>query len=213
MPDLRALRVAQTTSQLLQAKHLKNQPVWLPTVARIPPSSDIARKPPPSFHATSSSSSASRAGKVRKVFAIQRIKYLEDGLRERFYKEHPWELARPVLLIESGHPSTGGGEWTSLRRGGRQVSGECVVQRQMYLMQHDKATREESYRTACEEFYAIRTFEAIEARIAVEEAMAFGTQFDKSQTQVGLELEDRVLQQWRESALQAKSLVQPGVQS
>lgn len=207
MPDLRALRVAQTTSQLLQAKHLKQQPAWLPTVARIPPSTDISRKPPPSFHANK----PSRDGKARKIFELQRIRYTEDRLRQRFYKEHPWELARPVLLVEDSGRSSQKYDWSRIAQKGKQLSGESVIQRQLYLMKTamPRMTTEDAYRTACEEFYRLRRYEALEKRIAVEEAMAYGTEFNKSQTEIGLELEQRVVEQWREKAVAAKSLVQP----
>ncbi|CCG82640.1 37S ribosomal protein S25,mitochondrial [Taphrina deformans PYCC 5710] len=207
MPDLRPLRVAQTTSQLLQAKHLKQQPLWLPTVSRIPPSSDISRKVLPTF----GSAKTAKNRKVKRVFEPQRIKYIEDNLRQRFYKEHPWELARPVLLVENDGQDAAHHDWSKIMQKGKQLSGESVVQRQRYLMTtaSPRLSRDKAYLQACSEFYAIRSHEAIETRIAMEEALAYGTKFDKSQVEVGLELESRVIADWREKALQAKSLVQP----
>lgn len=211
MPDLRPLRVAQTTSQLLKAQHLKQQPVWLPVVARTPPISEFDRKLPPSFHTIRTS----KKGKIRRVFDIQRVRYMEDGLRERFYEEHPWELARPVLLTENDGNDSKNYDWSKIEQPGKQLSGESVVQRQMYLMTQasPKFDKDQAYRKACEEFYKLRTIESVEKRIAVEEAMAFGARFNKSQTEIGLELEDKVVAQWRKQALQARNLVQPNILS
>lgn len=207
MPDLRSLRVAQTTSQLLRAHHLKQQPVWLPVVARTPPITDFERKPPPSFHAIRTS----KKGKVRRVFEPQRIQYTEDKLRARFYQEHPWELARPVLLIENDGNDAHRYDWSRIEQPGKQLSGESVVQRQLYLMREvsPRLGKDQAYRLACEEFYKLRSYEAVERRIAVEEALAFNTQFNKSQTEIGLDLEDKVVAQWREKAIQANNLIQP----
>ena len=204
MPDLRPLRVAQTTSQLLQAQHLKQQPAWLPTVSRIPPSTDLSRKLPPFL----STKRPSRQGKVRRVFDPQPIRYDEDALRRRFYKEHPWELARPVLLVESDCTESRRYDWSKLEQPGKQLSGESVVQRQLHLMTHKKLSVHEAYLQACAEFYKVRSFEAVESRIAMEESMAFGAVFS-SQLEVGLDMESRVLATWREKAIAAKSLVQP----
>lgn len=148
---------------------------------------------------------------MRKVFELQRIRYTEDKLRQRFYKEHPWELARPVLLVENSGKALETYEWSCIKQRGKQLSGESLVQRQLYLMKRaePRMTTEDAYRTACEEFYRERRYEALEKRISVEEAMAFGADLNKSQTEIGLELEQKVIEQWREKAIAAKSLVQP----
>lgn len=203
MPDLRPLKVAQTTTQLLQANHLKQQPLWLPTVSRIPPSSDLSRKPPPKF-----TKAISRA-KKQKIFQPMRIVYAEDKLRDKFYREHPWELARPVLVLENSGDDHKSYNWSRLQQHGKQLTGESVVQRQMWLMNKESMTEKDSYLKATSEFYEARTFEAVEKRVAVEEALAFGADFNKFETQIGLELEDAVLKDWRKKAVAAKSLVSP----
>lgn len=207
MPDLRSLRVAQITSQLLKAQHLKHSPNWLSTVGRTSPIQNFDRRPPPSFHAVR----RSKKNKVRRVFDLQRICYAEDKLRERFYKEHPWELARPVTLVENEGDDSKHHDWSKIEQPGKQLSGESVVQRQIYLMNQNEPRlgKDQAYRRACEEFYKLRMFEAVEKRIAMEEGMAFGALFNKSQTEIGLELEDQVVARWRAQALQARNLTSP----
>lgn len=145
------------------------------------------------------------------MFELQRIRYREDELRKRFFKEHPWELARPVQLLENDGDDTKHHDWSKITQTGKQLSGESVVQRQLYLMTQvsPPMTKDKAYLHACQEFYKLRTFEAVEKRIAMEEAMAFGAQFNKSQVEVGLELEAKVIADWRIKALQARNLVQP----
>lgn len=169
MPDLRPLRVAETTSQLLRIKHLKQQPAWYNPVSRMPPSTDLSRKPstvpsadqvpgslfpstgsvssltssPPLDATTTTTTTVSgsrrRGKKVKRLFEPRLIVYPEDRLRSRFYREHPWELARPVLLSENDGSSdiyrNARTDWSrGLRQPGRRVTGESVVQRWMYLM-------------------------------------------------------------------------------
>ena len=204
MPDLRSLRVAQTTSQLLQAKHLKEQPLWLPTVARIPPSTDFSRKLPPKFNATKS------LAKKQRIFQPNRIQYVEDAIRSKFYKEHPWELARPRLVLENTGNDASQNDWSKLQQKGK-LSGESVVQRSLWLMNNKALSKQEAYKLACAEFYALRKREAVESRIAVEEAMSYGAVF-KFETEIGLELERKVVREWRVKAVAQKSLSTPGRQ-
>ncbi|ORY83072.1 mitochondrial ribosomal protein S25-domain-containing protein, partial [Protomyces lactucae-debilis] len=183
-------------------KHLKKQPAWLPTVARTPPSTNFARTPAPAFQ----SRPKIKAGKPR-LFQPQRIEYTEDALRRRFYTEHPWELARPVKILETDGQDGKRFDWSKLRQAGRALTGENVVQRQQYLMTHEQKSRDEAYDMARQEFYKERMVEQVERTIAMEEALAFGATFDKSEMQVGLELEDQVLVDWKAKATAAKQLV------
>lgn len=117
---LRPLRVAQVTSQLLAAKHLKHQPVWLDVVAKTPPSTDIARRVPPQSplrHPTGTR-------KVVRLFRLQKIEYEEDRLRLRFYTEHPWELARPFRVLEDSDGGHIPYDWSHIAQKGRSLDGE-----------------------------------------------------------------------------------------
>lgn len=61
----------------------------------------------------------------------QEVHYLEDRLRQQFFRDHPFEAFRPRTLVENGeveeeHPIQGD-NWTRLRQHGRNPSSEeCV---------------------------------------------------------------------------------------
>ena len=57
-----------------------------------------------------------------------------------------------------------------------------------------------AYDQARREFYEERLQEDIERRVAKEEAQATGAYFGKSMLEVGMELEDRQYEKWREWA-------------
>lgn len=63
-------------------------------------------------------------------------------------------------------------------------------------------TSSKAYDKARQEFYAIRHQEDIERRVAKEEALATGAYFGKSMLEVGMELEDKVYESWKEWATQ-----------
>lgn len=59
-----------------------------------------------------------------------------------------------------------------------------------------------AYDIARKEFYALRHEEEVERRIAKEEAMSTGAYFGKGALEVGMELEDKAYEQWKEWATQ-----------
>ena len=81
------------------------------------------------------------------------------------------------------------------------LTATSVVQRQMWLM-HDKPsmTSAQAYDQARKEFYELRLQEDVERRVAKEEAQATGAYFGKSMLEIGMELEDRVFEEWKEWA-------------
>ncbi len=54
-----------------------------------------------------------------------------------------------------------------------------------------------AYDQARKEFYEIRLQQDIERRVAREEAMATGAYFGKTTLQVGMELEDKIFEEWK----------------
>ena len=62
-------------------------------------------------------------------------------------------------------------------------------------------TKAEAYDQARHEFYERRLQEDVERRVAKEEALATGAYFGKSTLQVGMELEDRMFERWKEWAV------------
>lgn len=72
-----------------------------------------------------------------------------------------------------------------------------VVQRQMWLMKHNKLSRPAAYDTARREFYQHRHLEDIRRRIAKEEAMHVGAYFGKGPLEIGMALEDKSWEGWK----------------
>lgn len=67
---------------------------------------------------------------------------------------------------------------------------------------HDKphVTSAQAYDQARKEFYELRLQEDVERRVAKEEAQATGAYFGKSMLEIGMELEDKVFEEWKEWA-------------
>ena len=61
-------------------------------------------------------------------------------------------------------------------------------------------TSAKAYDQARQEFYAIRHQEDVERRVAKEEALATGAYFGKSMLEIGMELEDKTYESWKEWA-------------
>ncbi len=83
----------------------------------------------------------------------------------------------------------------------RLLNISSVIQRQMRLM-HDEPSISpaQAYDQARKEFYELRLQEDVERRVAKEEAEATGTYFGKSMLEIGMELEDKVFEEWKEWA-------------
>ncbi|KAF8948770.1 mitochondrial ribosomal small subunit component [Haplosporangium gracile] len=131
----------------------------------------------------------------------QKIVYPEDKLRRRFYEDHPWELRRPRCLLETSGDGTRR-NWTSLLQSGRSIAdltGEDVIQYQLYLMTTGKSERE-AYHIATEEFYLHRAQEETEARVAKAQAMAFGLKPRRSFVMNGLKREEAALREAERNA-------------
>jgi small subunit ribosomal protein S23 len=75
-----------------------------------------------------------------------------------------------------------------------------VVQRQLWLMERGGLSENEAYDKARKEFYALRHEEEVERRVAKEEATWTGAYFGKSSLEVGMELEDKIYEEWKEWA-------------
>ena len=61
-------------------------------------------------------------------------------------------------------------------------------------------TKARAYDQARQEFYEERLKEDVERRVAKEEAMATGAYFGKSMLEIGMELEDKEYERWKEWA-------------
>ena len=58
------------------------------------------------------------------MFQPTSIRYEEDALRAEFFKDHPWELARPRVVLEDGGKDWERDDWTRVKQKERGLSGE-----------------------------------------------------------------------------------------
>lgn len=71
-----------------------------------------------------------RFGKIKKasrLFQPQHIRYEEDELRQEFFTDHPWELARPRVLLENDGKDSQRWDWSKPDQSGRPLNGERFV--------------------------------------------------------------------------------------
>ena len=118
--DFRPLRVHQTATQLLETNRLPSPPAWYNVVGSIPPSATLVR-PQPQQHIQSK-----RPGprKRSKLFKPLPVGYEEDKLRSEFFGDHPWELARPRVILENDGKDAQRTDWSRIRQPGRPLTGE-----------------------------------------------------------------------------------------
>lgn len=206
--NFRASRVYQTVTQEM-ANHVMPQyaiqePPWYKVLNKIPPSEILTRPIPVRHHNVDKN-----ARRARGIFKPQKIVHEEDALRQAFYKDHPWELARPRIILEVDGKDSQRCDWSKgLRQPGLPLSGECVVQRQLWLMTNVQMSRDHAYDVARRELYALRQEEEIEKRVTREEARYVGAYFGKNRLAISQGLEDKSFETWKKWASQAVTLAQ-----
>ncbi|KND94647.1 37S ribosomal protein S25, mitochondrial [Tolypocladium ophioglossoides CBS 100239] len=169
------------------------EPPWFGVMSSVPPAESLVRTVTPRHRMPNLKST-----KPKKLYRPQNIGYLEDALRTSFYKDHPWELARPRIILELDGKDYQHCDWSKgLRQQGIPLTGECVVQRQLWLMRNEKMSKRKAYDSARQEFYRLRQAEEVEKRVAVEEARHVGAYFGKSRLDVGMQLEDQEFENWK----------------
>jgi small subunit ribosomal protein S23 len=77
------------------------------------------------------------------------------------------------------------------------LTGDSVVQRQMWLMKHKGHSKATAYDMARREFYQHRHLSEIRTRVAKEEALHVGAYFGKGPLEIGMELEDKSWENWK----------------
>ncbi|KAK3896466.1 mitochondrial ribosomal protein S25 [Staphylotrichum tortipilum] len=199
--QFRAARVYEAAQSLLvnsPHKSMQNRaPAWLSAVVHIPPS-EILTRPYPPQNSTPPQLSRRAARRGHRLFRPTKMVYPEDELRRDFFRDHPWELARPKLVLELDGTDARDRDWSKgIQQEGMRLSGESVVQRQLWLMEVAHMSKDAAYDKARKEFYALRQREDIERRIASEEARMYGAYFGQSNIQVSMGLEDAVFDKWK----------------
>lgn len=119
--DFRPLRVHQTTTQLLNTERISTPPAWYNVVGSITPSQPLVRTQPLPHQRRKA---PPKTKKASKLFQPQRISYEEDNLRREFFEDHPWELARPRLIIENDGRDSQKTDWSHVQQKEKKLSGE-----------------------------------------------------------------------------------------
>lgn len=122
--QIRPARVLQSVSEELTHKLIGNKnvpkPPWFEIMKSVPPSETIVRTLSPQIGFQNR-----KARKPKHLFRPQKITYLEDRLRDVFYKDHPWELARPRVIMEVDGKDYQKCDWSrGLRQNGIPLTGE-----------------------------------------------------------------------------------------
>ncbi|KAL2833408.1 37S ribosomal protein S25, mitochondrial [Aspergillus cavernicola] len=216
--NLTALRVRQTVLQSQAAGKFSKLPDWVDVVRDIPPAQVLVRDRPQQHQLVRQRMNAppgasrpqvifevqekrTKPKKTSRMFQPVQIKYEEDQLRSEFFRDHPWELARPRILIESSGKDFEHFDWSRLQQPGKRLDGESVVQRQLWLLNNvPNISKSAAYDTARREFYRLRLQEDIERRVAAEEAEATGATFGPTRLEIGMELENKEYDLWKEWA-------------
>ena len=122
--DLRPLRVHQAASQLLVTERMRSAPPWYNIVSNVPPAQTLVRTQPIQHH---EQRRRSKTRKPSKMFQPKTIVYEEDALRKEFFGDHPWELARPRVLLENDGKDGQKDDWSKIRQPDRRLDGERFV--------------------------------------------------------------------------------------
>ncbi|KAF2085989.1 mitochondrial ribosomal protein [Saccharata proteae CBS 121410] len=200
-----ASRVHQTVSRLMNThwsehggnrKAITRPPPWFNIISDIPPSETLVR-PLQQASTRKPLKKNQNCKKPSKMFQPIKLSYEEDRLRREFFADHPWELARPRVVLENDGCDGRNWDWSRIEQPGKKLDGESVVQRQRWLMTHQRLPKLTAYDIARKEFYALRHREEIERRIAREEALHTGAYFGKSALDVGTLLENQAFEEWR----------------
>lgn len=215
--NLTALRVRQTALRQKASTKIDKLPEWVDIVGDIPPAQVVVRhqpiqheylrqrirtvpgtsKPEVFFESVQQKRTA-RNKKASKLFQPLKIKYEEDQLRKEFFRDHPWELARPRIVLEKSGKDFENYDWSRLQQPGKRLDGESVVQRQLWLLNNvPDMTKTAAYDIARREFYRLRLRQEIEQRVAAEEAEATGAVFGTRMLDVSMALEGKVFENWK----------------
>ncbi len=125
-PGLQPKRVFEIAHSLLVTKSTNIVPPWYKAMSITPPG-DCLTRPLPIAH-NPPKKYPRHVRKPSKMFQPQPLTYEEDRLRKRFFRDHPWELARPKLVVEHGGCDGNFTDWSTLEQPRMALSGErCEI--------------------------------------------------------------------------------------
>ncbi|CCH41501.1 37S ribosomal protein S25, mitochondrial [Wickerhamomyces ciferrii] len=226
-PQTRAVNVLEKTSEYLRAGLVDKQPAWYNVVGQTPPIKNFIRQPrfehpikekvvtPPKKGDINFNGRKTKLYKTshheqkRDVYNIPKLKFVEDQLRQLFYEQHPWELARPRILLENTGEDIKNQDWSSIIQINKPLDGESVVQRTLYLLNNTKGLDfKKAYDTARHEYYRVRIQLQIEEQVAKEQNEMFGAGYDLSLFESGVEKEQAVIDKWKQDAVEGTQLME-----
>jgi small subunit ribosomal protein S23 len=127
--NLTPARVHQAASRLVELRKanadagmLHTIPPWFQTIGSVPPGEILTRTQPVQHTVRKK-----RSKKPSKMFKPLQIKYEEDNLRNNFYSDHPWELARPRVILEQDGKDGQKCDWSKIQQPTRELNGERSV--------------------------------------------------------------------------------------
>ena len=129
--DFSAQRVHHAATQLLSTSRLKHPPSWYNALFDVPPPQLLVR---PAFKASGHvvEQRAQLPKRLRKGKRPSRMfqplaipRGLEHELRETFFTHHPWELARPRVVLENDGRDSEKWDWArGIKQPGKPLDGE-----------------------------------------------------------------------------------------
>lgn len=142
--NLTALRVRQTAINQVANGKIKKLPEWIDVVRDVPPTQVLVRNQTPQHQLVrqrvktdpktstprvvlSTQEKPVKPKKASRVFQPVEMKFEEDQLRKEFFRDHPWELARPRILVENKGADFKEHNWERLQQPGKQLDGERYV--------------------------------------------------------------------------------------
>ncbi|KAE9969303.1 hypothetical protein BLS_005422 [Venturia inaequalis] len=157
---------------------------------------------------------------MKQIFKPMKMGYNEDKLRSDFFNDHPWELARPKVILEDSGNDFKNWDWSrGIKQPGKRLDGESVIKRQLHLMANPPPSlartnkrgvpyisKSHAYDIARKEFYFHRHLEDVERRIAKEEAMHVGAWFGPGPLEISMQLENKIFNNWKTWALEQVEL-------
>lgn len=113
------MATAELRSQV-SAKTKGPEPPWYKVLYDFPPAETLTRPAAVQLRQPNP-----RQKRPKNVYRPQRMIFPEDTLRQNFYKDHPWELARPRMIIELDGKDSQLVDWSKgVRQPGVALSGE-----------------------------------------------------------------------------------------
>ena len=97
--NLAPQRVHTYATQLIQNKRLPTPPPWYNTIGTVPPAERLVR--PPLQRSQIPGAKVPGGRKKSRLFKPLQLHYQEDSLRWEYFNDHPWELARPRVVLEN----------------------------------------------------------------------------------------------------------------